>query len=359
MNKSHFAIIMAGGVGSRFWPMSKKNYPKQFIDILNKNKSLFQITFERFTQICPKENIYVVANDAYVPLIKAQVPDIHLQNILQEPEAKNTACCLAYATYKIKQQHPDAVFVVSPSDHYIPSLSAFKSNIHKALSIAAQEDILITLGIQPNRPDTGYGYIHMDESEEIEGICKVKDFTEKPNYALAQSFLESGDYLWNSGIFVWNAKSIDRAFKRFLPKIRNLFASKQAFFTEKEKNHIQNAYQKSETTSIDYGIMEKADNVYVLSANFQWSDIGTWNALFDYLPKDEQNNAVNVKNGMITNAKNCLINVYSEQLVAINGLNNVIVVEANGVLLITDRNREQEVKQMVQRAKKDFGEDYI
>ena len=281
MNKNFYAVIMAGGVGSRFWPLSRQKYPKQFLDFLNTGKSLFQATYERFLQVCPKENIYIVANQDYESIIKKQIPGINDEQLLLEPMARNTAPCIAYSAYKITAKNPDATIVVAPSDHLIINENNFAQCILKTMNFASKHDVLVTLGIKPQRPNTGYGYIQMLEKISDEGLYKVKTFTEKPDLELAKHFVESGEFLWNAGIFVWSGASIINAFKQFLPDISSCFDfPKEIFYSEKEREYISKTYTSCPTIAIDYGIMEKADNVYVLPTDFGWSDIGTWNSVF-------------------------------------------------------------------------------
>lgn len=359
MNKNHYAVIMAGGVGSRFWPMSRQKRPKQFLDIMGNGKSLFQKTFERFTKICPKENIYVVTNENYLPIIKEQVPEFKDHQLVGEPMARNTAPCIAYAAYKIQKQNPDACMVVAPSDHLIEEEDKFASNITRALDFASQKDILVTLGIKPSRPDTGYGYIQMMEDKKIEDFHKVKTFTEKPNLELAKHFLESGEFLWNAGIFIWRAQSITSAFANFLPELDEAFnKGEDALNTEAEKEFIDLTYTTLPSISIDYGIMEKADNVFVLPASFTWSDVGTWNALYELLERDENENAIHGKKVFIRNSENNFVHVPNDKLVALNSIKDLIVVESEGMLLIADRTKEQEIRQVVNEIKTQHGEKY-
>src|SRR6201996_3019119 len=282
MNKNYYAIIMAGGIGSRFWPISRTSYPKQFLDILGTGKTLIQNTYDRFLKVCPKENIYVVTNESYTSLVNQQLPDMADNQVLTEPVMRNTAPCIAYGCFKIETLNPDAQIVVAPSDHLILDEAAFIAAIEKSLQVASSKDCLVTLGIKPSRPDTGYGYIQFTDITIGEDFHKVKTFTEKPTLEIAKTFLQSGDFLWNAGIFVWSAKAILHAFARFLPEMNEIFADARSVYnTENEKKHIHNAYQQCINISIDYGIMEKADNVYVLPSEFGWSDLGTWASIYD------------------------------------------------------------------------------
>lgn len=361
MNNNYYAIIMAGGIGSRFWPISRTSYPKQFIDILGTGKTLIQNTYDRFLKICPKENIYVVTNENYTGLVKDQLPDMTDSQILTEPVMRNTAPCVAYGSFKIDSLNSDAVIVVAPSDHLILDEAAFVAAIEKSLQTAAEQDCLITLGIKPSRPDTGYGYIQYTD-EAINGdFHKVKTFTEKPTLELAKTFIQSGDFLWNAGIFVWSAKTIVEAFGSHLPDMYEIFAeARSAYNTENEKPHIHQAYQQCVNISIDYGIMEKAENVYVLPSEFGWSDLGTWASIYQLAEKDYVGNAVIPSEKVIMyDSSNCMVNVPAEKLVILSGLHDYIVVESNNTLLICPRDQEQQVKQVVADVKQKFGTVYI
>ena len=361
MNKNYYAIIMAGGIGSRFWPISRSSYPKQFLDILGTGKTLIQNTYDRFLKICPKENIYVVTNENYAELVKQQIPDIADNQILTEPVMRNTAPCIAYGCYKINSLDPDAAIVVAPSDHLILDEAAFNLAIEKSLKIASQKDCLITLGIKPSRPDTGYGYIQFTDSTIGDEFHKVKTFTEKPNLELAKTFIQSGDFLWNAGIFVWSAKSIIQAFGWYQPEISEIFAeARPVYNTPEEKERINTAYTQCTNISIDYGIMEKATNVYVLPSEFGWSDLGTWASIYQLADKDYVGNAVIPSEKVIMyDSSNCMVNVPADKLVVLQGLHDFIVVESNNTLLICPRDQEQNVKQVVADVKQKFGVKYI
>ncbi|MGZ3945607.1 MAG: mannose-1-phosphate guanylyltransferase [Mucilaginibacter sp.] len=361
MNKNYYAIIMAGGVGSRFWPVSRTSYPKQFLDILGTGKTLIQNTYERFLKICPKENIYVVTNENYAGLVKEQIPDMADGQILTEPVMRNTAPCIAYGCYKIESLNPDASIVVAPSDHLILNPDAFTEAIEKSLRVASAKECLITLGIKPSRPDTGYGYIQYTDNTINDDFHKVKTFTEKPNLELAKTFLQSGDFLWNAGIFVWSAKAIIKAFNLYEPEMSEIFAeAKPVYNTPEERSHINSAYMQCTNISIDYGIMEKAANVYVLPSEFGWSDLGTWASIYQLADKDDDGNAViPAEKVILYDSSNCMVNVPSEKLVILNGLHDFIVVESNNTLLICPRDQEQNVKQVVADVKGKFGVKYI
>lgn len=353
---------MAGGIGSRFWPMSRNSFPKQFLDILGTGQTLIQQTYNRFQKICPIENIYVVTNAAYKDLVKEQLTGISDQQILGEPLRRNTAPCVAYAAYKIHSINPDANIVVAPSDHIIMKEPEFVAAINKGLKFTAKNNALLTLGIQPSRPDTGYGYIQFidDKNEELNKISVVKTFTEKPNLEMAKSFLKSGDFLWNGGIFLWTAKSIIAAMKENLPDLSSLFEEgKNSFNTNEESSFIENAYLHCKSISIDYGVMEKANNVYVLSSEFGWSDLGTYGSLYEHIPHDKDDNAVVGKNVMMYDSKNCIVNVPEGKLVVAQGLDNYIIVESNNVLLICKKEDEQQIKQFVDDVKKTKGENFV
>ena len=361
MNKNYYAIIMAGGIGSRFWPMSRTSHPKQFIDILGTGKTLIQQTYDRFLKICPEENIYIVTNESYSELVKRQLPRISDGQILTEPVMRNTAPCVAYGSFKIETLDPEALVVVAPSDHLILDEQAFVDSINKSLETAASNDCLITLGIKPSRPDTGYGYIQYNHQLLNGDFHKVKTFTEKPTLEIAKTFLQSGDFLWNAGIFVWSAKSIVKAFGRYLPDMSDIFEEARGVYnTSDERQHINNAYQQCTNISIDYGIMEKADNVYVLPSDFGWSDLGTWTSVYQLADKDYVGNAVIPSDKVIMyDSSNCMVNVPGEKLVVLQGMHDFIVVEANNTLMICPRDQEQSVKQIVADVKQKFGNKYI
>lgn len=354
---------MAGGVGSRFWPVSRTEFPKQFIDFFGVGKTLIQSTYDRFLQICPPENIFIVTNEIYVDLVKEQLPSIGQNQILAEPIMRNTAPCIAYGSMKIAELNPDAVIVVAPSDHTIANQKEFIHAIEQSMEAAAQHTCLITLGIKPNRPDTGYGYIqYIDEVLDNDPeIHKVKTFTEKPNLELAQSFIQSGDFLWNAGIFIWSAKAINQAFEKHLPDMHEIFHQGNSFYnTANEIKFIANAYLQCTNISIDFGIMEKADNVYVLPADFGWSDLGTWASIYEMAEKDYVGNAViPSEQVMMFDSSNCMVNVPGEKLVILQSLHNYIVVESNDMLLICPRDEEQNVKNIVADVKAKFGNKFI
>jgi len=353
---------MAGGIGSRFWPMSRNNYPKQFIDILGTGKTLIRQTFERFLKICPLENIYIVTNESYIDHVVRLIPELPKSQVLAEPLRRNTAPCIAYASFKIAAMNPDANIVVAPSDHVIRHEEGFQEAILKALDFTAANPSLLTLGIHPSRPDTGYGYIQFknDGSEEPFKISKVKTFTEKPNLEMAKFFLKSGEFLWNSGIFVWNLKTIMKSFEEFLPEMFALFKEgKEYYNTPEENDHVRKAYTHCTNISVDYGIMEKAKNVYVMSAEFGWSDLGTWKSLYENLDHDKNENAIVGNHIMLDKTTNCIINIPKDKLAVILGLDNFIVVESENVLLICPKDDEQQVRNLVNDVKIKKGEKYV
>ncbi len=354
---------MAGGIGSRFWPMSRTAHPKQFMDILGTGETLLQQTYNRFLRLCPKENIYIVTNDSYVGLVKEQIKGIATDNILSEPARKNTAPCVAYACYKIAQKNPDALTVIAPSDHLITKEDTFVKAIKACYTKAASEDCLVTLGITPSRPDTGYGYIQFVESEIPEKdkrIKKVKTFTEKPDLEMAKFFLNSGDFLWNSGIFIWSVKSVIKAFEKHCSDMDAIFKEgNDVYNTPQEAAFIAKAYTNCKNISIDYAIMEKAENVYVRSSIIGWSDLGTWGSLYEHIKQDSNNNAIVGKNVLAYDSKNCIINVPKDKLVVMQGLEDYIVVESDGILLICKKEDEQQIRTFVNDVKASKGDKFV
>lgn len=342
--KNTYVLILAGGIGSRFWPKSRNNFPKQFIDILGTGKSLLQLTFERFSTLCPPENIYILSNDQYAGLIGKQLPDLPASNIIAEPTRNNTAPCIAYASFKIANLNPDANIIVAPSDQLILKEDLFQEKIRIALEDAEKYDRLFTLGISPSRPDTGYGYIKYDPKTQGE-IHKVIRFLEKPNLEKAKEFVDSGDYLWNAGIFVWNVKSILKALEEYAPEIYHLFNKGSMFYnTSGEKDFIKEHYPLSPNISIDYAIMEKADNVYTVPGDFGWSDLGTWASLYEVLDKDEYNNVFSGHGVNLAETENCMVQIPKDKVAVIKGLNDYIIVDDGKILLIYPKALEQEIK---------------
>jgi mannose-1-phosphate guanylyltransferase len=354
---------MAGGVGARFWPMSRTSMPKQFIDILGTGETLIRQTYRRFLPVIPNENIFIVTNEAYAPLVREQIPELPEGNIITEPVKRNTAPCVAYAAYKLKALNPEANLVVAPSDHVILKEEFFSRVISLSLKASVAGDKLITLGIHPNRPDTGYGYIqYMDPelSSEAVRLHKVRTFTEKPNLEIARTFLASGDFLWNSGIFIWKADAIIAAFEQHLPDMAATFGEgHQVYNSPDETEFISRIYPVCESISIDYGVMEKADNVYVFPADLGWSDLGTWGSLYQHRTKDPSGNAIMANNAMLYDCKGCIVNMPSGKLTVLQGLEDYIVVEDNNTLLVCRKGDEQQIRLFVNDVKINKGERFI
>jgi len=358
--ENNYVVIMAGGIGSRFWPLSTTSNPKQFHDVLGIGQTLLQMTANRYKNICPQENILVVTNSSYYHLVKEQLPFLNDNQILLEPHRKNTAPCIAYACYKIYGQNKDAAIVIAPSDHLILKEQEFETTIRTALSNTTEHDCLMTIGIKPSRPDTGYGYIQYEEDNTDSVIKKVRTFTEKPTLDIAQRFIDSGDFYWNSGMFIWSARAIVAAFEKHLPEIGNLFCEGlQVFNTPDEKSYIGKIYPVCKNISIDYGIMEKANNVYVILAELGWSDLGTWGSLYTHIQRDEQQNAIVGDNVMTYECRNNMVMVPGEKLVVLQGLSDFIVVESNNTLLICKMQDEQKIKQFVTDIKTQKGDTFI
>jgi len=354
---------MAGGVGSRFWPLSRQDKPKQFLDILGTGRTLLQMTFDRFKSICPVENIYIVTSLRYKEIILEQLPEISQGQILLEPVRRNTAPCIAYANYKIFKRNPNANIVTAPSDHLILKESKFKKVIKEGLKFVSNNNALLTLGITPSRPETGYGYIQVNGNKntpEHKNINIVKTFTEKPNKELAKVFYESGEFFWNSGIFMWSLKSIMHAFEQHLPEVNSLFKEGLDYYdTDKESEFISEIYSESKNISIDYGVMEKAENVFVYCSEFGWADLGTWGSLYENRQKDKNQNTIIGDKVFTYNSKNCIVNMPNDKLVVLQGLEDHIVVESDGILLICKKEDEQEIKQYVNEIKLKFGDKYL
>jgi mannose-1-phosphate guanylyltransferase len=358
MNKNNYVVIMAGGIGSRFWPFSRTNHPKQFHDVLGVGQSMLQQTAARFQGICPDENIYIVTNKDYYQHVKQQLPFLDDEQILLEPVGRNTAPCIAYACYKISMKNPDANVVVAPSDHVILNPEKFREMISFGLETTSRDNILLTLGIRPSRPDTGYGYIQYIQNEGTP-VKKVKTFTEKPHLELAQKFIESGDFVWNAGIFIWNVKSILESFGKFLPEVAEIFEEgKKEYYSAGEQDFINTAYTQCRNISMDYGIMEKAENVYVLLSDFGWSDLGTWKSLYDISEKDTQENVVDA-NALLYDTHNCIIKGSKDRLIVVQGLENYIVAEFDGVFMICQKDEEQRVKEFVSDARSKHDKKFI
>ncbi|WP_395054213.1 mannose-1-phosphate guanylyltransferase [Flavobacterium sp.] len=351
MNKNYYAIIMAGGVGSRFWPVSTEDFPKQFHDMLGSGSTLIQKTFSRLSNLVPPENILVLTNERYNDLVLQQLPLIKQEQVLLEPAMRNTAPCILYASLKIKKQNPNAVMVVAPSDHWIEDENAFAENLKICFDYCATEDALMTLGIQPTFPNTGFGYIEYDKLD-TNAIKKVNQFREKPNYETAKQFLDSGNFLWNGGIFIWSVKTITNSFEKFQPQMNALFIKGyESYNTNLEKQFIKDNYALAENISIDYAVMENAKNVFVLPATFDWNDLGTWGSLHEKLDKDNNNNTVVNATVILENASNNIIRSEAKKLVIIDGLDDYIIVDNENVLLIYPKSKEQDIKRITGLAK--------
>ena len=350
MNKNNYAVIMAGGIGSRFWPISTEDCPKQFLDILNTGETLIQKTFKRLQKICINENIFIVTNKKYIDLCKNQLPDLNSKNILCEPMMRNTAPCIAYATFKIENLNKDANILVAASDHLIEDEDEFIKIVNDSFEITKSNDVLLTLGIKPLWPDTGYGYIQYTDEKlnSYQNVNKVKTFTEKPNQDLALSFIDSGDFLWNSGMFVWSAKSINIAFRKYLRDIYDIFEEgKQFYNTNDESKYIERVFGLCKNISIDYAIMEKANNVYVYPASFGWTDLGTWGSLYKKLSLDKNDNTITGKNVITYDCNNNIVKMPNEKVVVLQGLEGYIIVEKDDVLLVCKKEEEQQIKKFV------------
>ncbi|MGV3527980.1 MAG: mannose-1-phosphate guanylyltransferase [Flavisolibacter sp.] len=359
-NQNIYVAIMAGGIGSRFWPLSRVNYPKQFLDILDTGKTLIQQTFERYRKMVPEENIYVVTADEYVELTQKQLPELPAENILGEPFRKNTAPCIAYVSFKVQQKNPDSTIIIAPADHLILEEEKFRAVTHEALNFVNHFNALVTIGIKPTYPNTGYGYIQHEVMEAAPSVYKVKTFTEKPNRELAETFMASGDFLWNSGIFIWKVKNGLQAFHKHLPEMYELFSSEEQHFnTPDEKAMIESVYPLCSNISVDFGIMEKANNVYVIPASFGWSDLGTWNSAWENMEKDYLENAVSGQNVIVFDATRCIVHVPEEKLVVLQGLDDYIVADTEDVLLICKKEKEQEIKDFVAEVKRNTGEKFL
>lgn len=342
-----YVAIMAGGIGSRFWPESRTAKPKQFLDILNTGKTLIQMTYERFLTIVPKENIYVVTAESYEALVKEQLPEMADSQILKEPMRRNTAPCITYVCDKIYARDKNATIVVAASDHLILEEQRFLEVVQRCVDFVKDNTYLVTIGVKPTKPSTGYGYIQFEDDKAQEEFFKVKTFTEKPTLDIAKTFLESGDFLWNSGMFVWKAKTLLEAIRKFLPEVSDAFKDGADYYdTPGEEAFIRNAYTQCTNISIDYGVMEKADNVYTIPAQFGWSDIGSWDSLYDEYKHDYLGNAVAGQNVKIYDSANNMIMVPDKKLVVVQGLTDYCVVDTDDVLLICEKAKEQEIKQI-------------
>ncbi len=356
---NRYCVIMCGGVGSRFWPYSRSSKPKQFIDFLGCGKSLLQLTVERLNGIVPTENIILLTNEQYAHIIQEQLPQINPKQILLEPARRNTAPCNAWAAYHIKALNPNAIIMVAPSDHLILNTDAFRDSVLRAFDFVKYRDALLTFGVKPNRPETGYGYIQLGDRIDA-NFSRVKTFTEKPDTELAKVFLESGEFYWNSGMFFWSANAILRALREFAPDIAARFeAGNDAFGTDKEQQFINEMYATCPNISIDYAIMEKAINVCVERVDFGWTDLGTWGALYDVSPKNIDGNVTQNCHALLFNSRDNVIAIKGEKLIVASGLNDYIIADADDALLIVPKNEEQKIRQYVNEVKTKYGDRYL
>ncbi len=340
---------MAGGVGSRFWPVSTVDFPKQFHDMLGTGETLIQKTVSRLTQIVPQENILILTNERYSEITLEQLSFIKPEQIVLEPAMRNTAPCILYASMKIKKMNPNAIVVVAPSDHWIEDEVQFVANLERSFQYCEHKDSLMTIGILPTFPNTGYGYIEYDKLD-VRPIKQVVQFREKPDYATARKFIQSRNFLWNAGIFVWNVNAVLKAYEMYNPAMYQLFDSGYHFYnTPDERNFISTQYPKAENISVDYAILEKADNVFVLPATFDWNDLGTWGSLHEKLEKDANNNAVINATVVLENASDNIIRTSGKKLVVIDGISNFIIVDKDDVLLIYPKEKEQDIKKIVEK----------
>ena len=358
IDNHRYCVIMCGGIGSRFWPYSRADRPKQFIDFFGTGRSLLQMSYDRILPMVPAENIVIVTNALYAPLVKEQLPDLRDDQILLEPARRNTAPCIAWAAYHIAARDPQASMIVTPSDHLITRQQAFQQCVTKGFEFVEQNDALLTLGIEPTRPETGYGYIQIGSAVD-ETISKVKTFTEKPNLELAKVFLASGEFFWNSGIFMWKAQTVIDALHRYAPDIATVFdAGHDCFGTDCEMEFIAQEFPGCMSISIDFAIMEKASNVFVERVNLGWNDLGTWSALYDNSPKNREGNVTQNCSVLAYNSKGNIFAVKGDKLVVVSGLNDYIIADAGDVLLVCPKSEEQRIKQMVNDAKVNFGDKY-
>lgn len=359
MNKNNYAILMAGGVGSRFWPVSTQSFPKQFHDMLGTGETLIQKTFSRLSNIIPEENIFILTNKRYNNLVFEQLPKITKRQVVLEPAMRNTAPCILFAALKIQKENPEAVMIVAPSDHWIEDEASFTENIQLAFNFCSKNNALMTLGIKPTFPNTGYGYIEYDTSSNEE-IKNVNQFREKPDYETAKSFIEQGNFLWNAGIFMWSVTSVIKAFQNNSPQLYNLFEKGiEAYNTDFEDDFIRDNYAKSDNISVDYAIMEKSDNVFVLPATFDWNDLGTWGSLYDKIDEGQGANAIVNANALTKDASGNMIRADKGKIVVIEGLNDFIIVDKNEVLLIFPKEKEQDIKALRESVSKKFGDKYV
>jgi len=353
--KNYYALLMAGGVGSRFWPVSTQSFPKQFHDMLGTGETLLQKTFSRLSKLVPEDQILILTNTAYNDLVKEQLPQIAQKNIVLESAMRNTAPCILLSSLKIEKENPDAVMIVAPSDAWIEDEDAFVNNLEVAFDAAQQEETIVTLGIQPTFPNTGYGYINYDK-EDSAFAKAVKRFTEKPDYTTAKQFVSSGDYLWNAGMFIWSVKTVVNSFKTFLPEMYNLLnAGKEVYNLPEEQEFIDRVYPDTENISIDFGIMEKHTNVKVVPATFDWNDLGTWGSLYDKMEGDSGGNAIVNARVIATNASGNIIRTEDDKVVVLDGLKDYIIVEKEKVLVIVPKSKEQDIKEIRNKVQSKYG----
>ncbi len=359
MNKNRYCVIMAGGIGSRFWPVSRTGRPKQFLDILDTGKSFIRQTYERFLPLIPPENFLVVTHAAYLDLTKEHLPELSDEQILLEPLGRNTAPCIAYAAFKLRAKTAGATMVVTPADHLVLNGREFEKVIGEGMDFAEDRQALVTIGIEPNRPDTGYGYIQIDKGQKVGTLNRVKTFTEKPSLEVARMFVESGEFFWNSGIFIWRTEDILREFALHLPELNQQFASiSGAYNTPGERSAIEGIYPECRNISIDFGIMEKAENVYVRCADFGWSDIGTWNSLYMHSRQDSAGNAVS-GDALLYDTKGCIVRLPKEKIAVVQGLEDCIVVDTADALLICRRSEEQQIRRFVEDVRQKKGKKFV
>ncbi|MGR7813437.1 mannose-1-phosphate guanylyltransferase [Lacinutrix undariae] len=355
MNKNYYAILMAGGIGSRFWPVSTSQFPKQFHDLLGTGDTLIQKTFSRLSRLIPKENIFILTHENYNDLVLEQLPEVSQRQVILEPEMRNTAPCILYASLKIQKENPEAMMIVAPSDHWIEDEAAFTKNVQQAFNFCEKENSLVTLGIKPTFPNTGYGYIEYDKTNNT-AIKSVQQFREKPDYNTAKTFINQGNFLWNAGIFIWSAKTVINAFKNDQPELFGLFEKGLPVYnTEHEEAFILENYPKAENISVDYAIMEKSKHIYVLPATFDWNDLGTWGNLYQELDKDENNNAIVNSKTLLEDATGNMIRTEKDKIVIVDGLKDYIIVDKDEVLLIFPKAKEQDIKRVLNDVKTKFG----
>ena len=359
MDNNRYCVIMCGGVGSRFWPFSKAALPKQFIDFFGTGRSLLQMAFDRINGIVPVENIILITNESYEHLIKEQLPEISDDRILLEPARRNTAPCIAWAAHHIQAINPEAKMMVAPSDHLVINVEKFRQSVNSAFDFIDSHDALVTMGIKPSRPETGYGYIQVGEAVEGD-FSNVKTFTEKPNEDLARVFLESGEFFWNSGMFFWRADTIIRALNEHAPEVNAIFEKGNQYFgTPDERKYIEDNFEACPSISIDFAIMEKAPNVFVETVDFGWNDLGTWRSLYEHSPKNKDGNVTQKCKALMYNSHNNIVAVKGDKLVVTSGLEGYIVADVDDALLIVPLEEEQKIKNYVNEVKSKFGDKYL